>query len=78
MNKTEEIDIIDYFKDLRKFSLCPENNYLDQKIDINTLIIRASKIKLDPEEKAFSKVPEDHTLSRLRLSISFSDEVKKV
>ena len=61
MNKTEEIDIIDYFKDLRKFSLCPENNYLDQKIDINTLIIRASKIKLDPEDyiKIYKKKEEN-------------------
>ena len=61
MNKSEEIDIIDFFKDLQKYSLCPENAYLEQKIDINTLIIKASKIKLDPEDyiKLYKKKEEE-------------------
>ena len=61
MIKSEEIDIIDFFKGLQKYSLCPENNYLEQKIDINTLIIKASKIKLDPEDyiKLYKKKEEE-------------------
>ena len=61
INKSEEIDIIDFFKELQKYSLCPENNYLEQKIDINTLIIRASKIKLSPEDyiKLYKKKEEE-------------------
>ena len=61
MNKSEEIDIIDFFKDLQKYSLCPENTYLEQKIDINTLILKASKIKLDPEDyiKLYKKKEEE-------------------
>ena len=61
MVKDEEIDIINYFKELQNFSLCPENKFLDEKIDINTLILRAQKIKLDPEEyiKLYKKKSEN-------------------
>ena len=57
MEKNEEIDIIEFFKELKKYSLCPENKFLEQKIDINLLILKANKIKLDPEEyiKLFKK-----------------------
>ena len=61
IGKDEEIDIINYFKDLQKYSLCPENKFLEEKIDINTLILRAQKIKLDPEEyiKLYKKKSEN-------------------
>jgi len=32
LGKNEEIDIIDFFKDLQKYSLCPENKFLEKKI----------------------------------------------
>ena len=49
-DKTEEIDVINFFKELQKFSMYPDNKFLESKCDIDTLITKASKIKLDPEE----------------------------
>ena len=61
LSKKEEIEIIDYFKEFQKYSLYQENKLLDDKIDINALITRASKIKLDPEEyiKLYKKKGEN-------------------
>jgi len=50
LDKTEEIDVINFFKELQKFSMYPDNKFLESKCDIDTLIAKASKIKLDPEE----------------------------
>ena len=50
LDKTEEIDVINFFKELQKFSMYPDNKFLESKCDIDTLITKASKIKLDPEE----------------------------
>ena len=50
LEKTEEIDVINFFKELQKFSMYPDNKFLESKCDIDTLITKASKIKLDPEE----------------------------
>ena len=61
LEKTEEINIIDFFKDLKKYSLCPENKFLEEKSDINSLILKSNKIKLDPEEyiKLYKKKEEE-------------------
>ena len=61
LEKTEEIRIIDFFKDLKKYSLCPENKFLEEKTDINILLLKANKIKLDPEEyiKLYKKKEEE-------------------
>ena len=50
LEKTEEIDVINFFKELQKFSMYPDNKFLESKCDIDTLITKASKIKIDPEE----------------------------
>ena len=50
LDKTEEIDVINFFKELQKFSMYPDNKFLESKCDIDTLITKASKIKLAPEE----------------------------
>ena len=62
LEKSEEIEVIDFFKELQKFSMCQENKFLEQKCDINNLIIKANKIKLDPEEyvKLYKKKNEDY------------------
>ena len=61
MEKNEEIDIINFFKELQKYSLCKENQFLEKKIDINTLIVRANKIKIEPEDyiKLYKKKGEN-------------------
>ena len=71
LEKTEEIDIINFFKELQKFSMYPENKFLDNKSDINTLITKANKIKIDPEEfvKLYQKRNENY--------ISFKIEMDK-
>ena len=60
LSMSEEIEIIDYFKNLQKFSLCASNQELDNKCDINSLILKANKIKFSPEEyvKNFEKKNE--------------------
>ena len=62
LEKTEEINIIDFFKDLKKYSLCSENKFLEEKADINSLISKSYKIKLDPEEyiKLYKKKEEQY------------------
>jgi hypothetical protein len=69
LNYTEEIDIINFFKDLQKFSLCPENKFLEEKSDINSLILKANKIKLDPEEyiKLYKKKEENFDTFNLKM-----------
>ena len=69
LNNTEEINIINFFKDLQKFSLCPENKFLEEKSDINSLILKANKIKLDPEEyiKLYKKKEENFDLFNLKM-----------
>ena len=69
LKNTEEIDIINFFKDLQKFSLCPENKFLEEKSDINSLILKANKIKLDPEEyiKQYKKKEENFDTFNLKM-----------
>ena len=69
LEKTEEIDIINFFKDLQKFSMFPENKFLEQKSDINTLITKANKIKLDPEEyiKLYRKRYENYNEFKIEM-----------
>ena len=61
LERNEEINIINFFKEMQKFSLCPENKFLEEKIDINNLISKAHKIKIDPEEylKLYKKKGEN-------------------
>ena len=69
LKNNEEIDIINFFKDLQKFSLCPENKFLEEKSDINSLILKAYKIKLDPEEyiKLYKKKEENFDTFNLKM-----------
>ena len=62
LEKTEEIDVINFFKELQKFSMYPDNKFLESKCDIDTLITKASKIKIDPEEyiKLYRKRNENY------------------
>ena len=70
LEKTEEIDVINFFKDLQKFSMCSENKFLEEKGDINVLITNASKIKLDPEQyfKLYRKRNEDFNEFRIEMN----------
>jgi len=69
LEKDEEIDVINFFKDLQKFSMCPENKFLENKNDINTLITKANKIKLDPEEyiKLYKKRNENYNSFKIEM-----------
>ena len=69
LEKDEEIDVINFFKDLQKYSMCPENKFLENKTDINTLIIKANKIKLDPEEyiKLYKKRNENYNSFKIEM-----------
>ena len=69
LEKTEEIDVINFFKDMQKFSMCSENKFLEQKSDINTLIIKANKIKIDPEEyiKLYKKRNENYNEFKIEM-----------
>ena len=69
LEKTEEIDVINFFKDLQKYSMCSENKFLEQKGNINVLITNASKIKLDPEQyfKLYRKRNENFNEFRIEM-----------
>ena len=69
MEKEEEIDVINFFKEMQKFSMCQENKFLEDKSDINTLITKANKIKLDPEEyiKLYKKRNENYNEFKLAM-----------
>ena len=47
MKMDEEVDILNYFKDFEKYSLCSDNDILNQKSDVYSIIIKSKKIKLD-------------------------------
>ena len=49
MKMDEEIDILNYFKDFEKYSLCLENNLLNEKSDVYSIILNSKKIKIDVE-----------------------------
>ena len=72
LSMDEEIMVIDYFKNLQKFALCPTNEKLEKLGDINNLIIKANKIKLSPEEfiKNFEKKSE--------MGQNFKDKMEKI
>ena len=76
LEKTEEINIIDFFKDLKKYSLCPENKFLEEKTDINSLILKSNKIKLDPEEyiKLYKK-KEEEAYNAFNLKMEKNDKI---
>ena len=69
MEKTEEIDVINFFKDLQKYSMCAENKFLEEKGDINILVTNANKIKLDPEQyfKLYRKRNEDFNMFKIEM-----------
>ena len=69
LEKTEEIDVINFFKDLQKYSMCSENKFLEQKGNINVLITSASKIKLEPEQyfKLYRKRNENFNEFRIEM-----------
>ena len=69
MEKTEEIDVINFFKDLQKYSMCAENKFLEEKGDINILVTNANKIKLDPEQyfKLYRKRNEDFNIFKIEM-----------
>ena len=69
MERNEEINIIDFFKEMQKYSLCPENKFLEEKIDINILISKAHKIKIDPEEylKLYKKKGENFDEFKIKM-----------
>ena len=69
LEKEEEIDVINFFKEMQKFSMCQENKFLEDKSDINTLITKANKIKLDPEEyiKLYKKRNENYNEFKLAM-----------
>ena len=69
LEKDEEIDVINFFKDMQKYSMCPENKFLENKTDINTLITKANKIKLDPEEyiKLYKKRSENYNSFKIEM-----------
>ena len=69
LEKEEEIDVINFFKEMQKFSMCPENEFLNNKTDINTLIIKANKVKLDPEEyaKIYKKRNENYNMFKMEM-----------
>ena len=45
MKMDEEVDILNYFKDFEKYSLCSDNDILNQKSDVYSIIIKSKKIK---------------------------------
>jgi hypothetical protein len=49
MKMGEEIEILNYFKEFEKSSLGEENELLNSKGDINSIILKAKKIKIDVE-----------------------------
>ena len=43
----EEVEIIQYFKDFEKYSLCYDNDFLNEKNDVYSIILKSKKIKID-------------------------------
>jgi hypothetical protein len=43
----EEVQILDYFKNFEKYSLSEKNDLLNEKCDIEALILKCKKIKID-------------------------------
>ena len=58
--KKDDQELMKYFIDLKDFSLSNDSEFLDSKCDINNVIIKANKIKLQPEEyiKMYQKTEE--------------------
>ena len=61
LSRKEENIIVDYFKQLQKYSLFPENKHLQSKGNIDDLILKAQKIKINPDNyiKMYKKENED-------------------
>ena len=57
MKMEEEVEILNYFKDFERYSLCLENDNLNGKSDIYSIILKSKKIKIDIEKclKNFEK-----------------------
>ena len=55
----EEVDVLNYFKEFEKYSLCFENDVLNQKGDVYSIITKSQKIKIDVE--SFVKNYEKNT-----------------
>ena len=47
MNMKEEVEILNYFKNFEKYSLSEKNDLLNEKCDIEALILKCKKIKID-------------------------------
>ena len=50
MKMEEEVEILDYFKKFENYSLCSENDLLNSKSDIFSLILKCKKYKIDVEQ----------------------------
>ena len=61
MKMDEEVQIINYFKDFEKHSLCEKNDFLNEKSDIYSIILKSKKIKIDVENfiKSYEKNNEN-------------------
>ena len=49
MKMEEETEVLDYFKNFEKFSLCSENSQLNEKSDVYPIILKSKKYKIDVE-----------------------------
>ena len=49
MKMDEELDVLNYFKEFEKYSLCQENETINEKSDVFTIILKSKKIKIDIE-----------------------------
>jgi hypothetical protein len=47
MKMNEEVQILDYFKNFEKYSLSEKNDLLNEKCNIEALISKCKKIKID-------------------------------
>ena len=47
MKMKEEVEILNYFKNFEKYSLSEKNDLLNEKCDIEALILKCKKIKID-------------------------------
>jgi hypothetical protein len=54
----EEEQILNYFKQYEKFSLCYDNEELNKKCDLNKIILKSQKINIDIEFflKSYEKI----------------------
>ena len=61
MKMNEEVQLLNYFKDFEKYSLSEKNDLLNKKADIEAMILKSKKIKIDVGIylKNFEKIREN-------------------